>query len=1174
MRNFHFVHLSNKTERLYQEFKKRLFASSHPLTKRIVIVPSAAMKSWLRLQMAEDPDMWISAGIEIGFIEPTIHHLFQILSDNTEKQTNVYEPSELELALALEESLTFIAAAPLSSMDGCLQKEWLPLLQYLGINNSETTLSKRTFKRIRALASHLAQLFRKYGIYGGRMIADFGNDKPSWQIFLWQQMEWIFADWNYPAKKLDAFRIDPTIHPQDIQIHVFGLSFLSSLHHRFLCHISLHLPIYYYMLSPCQKFWGDVLSNKESLRLKKYWDRQGVNKEGLDVLEEFLRDCNPLLANFGRLGREMVAQIESLDSQSAETYAMPESVLQISCYSDLVSDEIILEPSKGSLTLLEAVQADLLLLRSIENEKISFTSYDGSIQVHAAPKRAREVQVIYDILLSIIDKHHKDENPIFPSDIFVMAPNIEEYIPHIRNVFEASESSLEIQLMDLKIPSQDLAIQGFLHLLSLSHGRWEASALLQLFDYEAFQKKHRFNEEDILIIRKWIKDAGVYWGKDGNHRQEIFERDYVKQGFRESKDNLAGTWEYGLGRLLEGLAMMIPQEIEEMSFSSIDHVESSQSDLLGTLIYIIRSLQADLQPLMDGIKLSLEDWSTYFKCLLDAYFLSNGEDRMKSDRLLIEQIESFGKASNKLSGSTFGFETIYHHLQKGLIKETAIYKESNVQAVRFSSLLPMRAVPAKVIVLMGMSEEQFPGTDQANSLNLLFKSEKADYHPSCIDFDRYMFLESILSARNYVILSYVSQAPKMAKSQSPSLLVKELLSYLDNSYFIENEGVLEKPSTSCFYDHPLVPFHHSYFSKGSRLKSYSLKNFHAAQAFYHSEKRERSAFISNFMPLLVHQEEFEAIQLKDLLAFSKNPLKVYSNKILGIYLDRENKKIIKNEEDLFLSDLNASILIKNGVFEAKSTMLKQAEILNLLPQGTFKEVAFQKIKKDIEQYHKNFKSLNIDTESIFSIELKEHYLEPEFSDKVWKLPPLIVEIASSVKIKMMGRLNNICNQGMVLFHEENDKKVFENWPAYLFLMALIEKYVLSIDAQMIFVKGKKGKIKKFNIDENMTTLADYLEYYLKARMSPSPLVPDWIKHIFTGNTKEFKDVFKINDPYQQEFDHYTKWFKRNSSHTELESSIAHWQPKAKKLFMILLNEGKKKKFVQTNQEAVVEGDRE
>lgn len=1170
MDNLHFVHFSNRTERLYQELKKNLFASSHPLTKRIIIVPSAAMKSWLMLQMAGDPDLGISAGMEIGFVEPTINHLFQTLSDKTTKQTDPYEPSELELALALEEAMIHIASIYQSSSMDPLPQEWLPLMHYLGVSKSEKNIQKRSLKRTRALAHSLAKLFRDYGISGGEMVADFSTNQPGWQALLWQQMESIFSEWNYPAKKLSTFQIEPSVNPHDIQVHVFGLSFLSPLHHRFLCHIAAHLPVCYYLFSPCQKFWGDTLSNKESIRLKKYWDKQGANQNNLDALDEFLRDCNPLLANFGRLGREMATQIETMDCQCTETYALPESLLSIPSYSELASPEIILEATERPLTLLEAVQSDLVLLRTIDNEnKISFNDYDGTIQIHAVPKKAREVQVIYDVLLSLLDKHRDDPDPLLPSDIFVMAPKISDYAPFIRSVFESSESRLDIQVMDLQMPTQYLAVQGFLHLLTLGKGRWEASALLQLFDYAAFRKRHRLTGEDIAIIRDWVKKADIHWGKDATHREEIFKRNYQYK----QTETLIGTWEHGLGRLLEGLAMIHPEEDEGTDFSPLNHIESSQSDLLGIVIHLIRSLQADLQPLMNETKLSLEDWSTYLKCLLDAYFISStDEEGIEGYRILTGHIESFAKATKRLSESTFAFETIYYHLKESLEKETAVYKESNVQAVRFSSLLPMRAVPAKVVVLMGMDDGQFPGMDQTNTLNLLFESPNADYHPNRVDFDRYMFLESILSARQYFILSYISQVPGVAKAQSPSLLVKELASYLDHAYSINSREEIKKTSSFCSYNHPLIPFHHLYFSNDQRYKSYSRKNYQAALAYYHEDKKEQHTFISDFNPLSSQVEiEEETVNLKDLMAFSKNPLKVYVNKVLGIYLDKDEDRIVKDEGDFFLSDLNAYVLTKQGLFGSKEATLKKAKKSGLIPPGPFKEIGSQKIEKEIDQYLENFDSYDIDLQKIFSIECLEHYLEPEFSEKIWKLPPLMVDVPSIGKIKMVGRIENVCSKGLILFSEKNnDKKLLEKWPSCLFLNCLIEACNLAVEPQIIFIKGIKTGIRKIQDSQTqkpMDSLSDYLEYYLSTRKGLSPLVPDWVKLIMSGNLEGLKDVLKKNDDdrFQPITDQYDQWLKRNSPNVEMESSIAHWQPKAKKLFVNVLEKKNKKKIMSVNE---------
>lgn len=1176
MENYHYLHLSNRTEKLYQELKERLFASSHPFTKRIIIVPSAAMKSWLMLQMAADPEIGISAGIEVSFIDPTLNNLYKTLSRQSPQDVDPYEPSELELALALEEAITNVAVS-YGTSGSLLQKEWLPLVQYLGVKKSEgKKLSKQIHKRIMALASMQAKLFGEYGVSGGEMVAGWVQGNPAWQGLLWKQMEIVFSAWNYPAKKLAAFDIDTTVDPRDIQVHLFGLSFLAPLHHRFLQKIAAHVPVYYYLLSPCKKFWGDTLSDKESLRLKNFWKKQGANEGSQEVLEDYLRDRNPLLANFGRLGREMTQLTESMDSHSVESYVLPEAVMQNPSYSELESaEDLVLEESSSPLTLLQAVQADMALLRNpAADQKIAFEGYDGSIQVHAAPKKSREVQVVYDTLVSILDRHAKDDNPILPGDIFVMAPNLAEYVPFIRNVFESPESLLDIQLMDLQVPSQSLLIQGFLHLLSLSHGRWEASALLQLFDYAAFRARYRLSGEDVLDITKWVKEAGINWGRDDHHRQEIFERDHHNRNLNE--ESFIGTWEHGLGRLLEGLAMS--SEESDGDYIPLDTIETSQGDLLGTVVHVLRSLQEDLKILRDGTEMTLEEWSTYLACMFDAYFLPSGEDEdVEGHRILKMHMESFAKASKRLGQSKFQFKTILRHLDSQLKRETTTYKESNLNSVRFSTLLPMRAVPAKVIVLMGMGDGVFPRTDQTNTLNML-QENIADYSPSQVDFDRYIFLESILSARQYFILSYESQEPGNAALQSPSLLVKELTAYLDEAYAISYDGVMGNVSGHCTYNHSLLPFHQSYFMESSRFKSHSHSNYLAALSHYGLEKTPRRAFIGEFKPDEIAKgvELQKPIDLKELVSYAKSPLKVYVNQQFGIYIDQEKDRVIKDEEDIFLSKLDEAILSRRGLFGSSSATISQAERSGQIPHGPFKEVALKDIKKQVEQYVGNLKSLDIDARKVFTIELREHFTKPELTEEGWKVPAIALHIEGIGNVKLVGTLENVCEKGLIILNKakekkDRDKAVLEQRPSLLVLRWVIARYNLPIAPQVNFIKCDKLEVKAFKSEVELPShesLVSYVGHYLSTKSAPTPLVPDLIPSILAGKMDELQNVFKddANDPFSRNFDQYMTWFGRNSPKSTLESSGSYWQEKAQALFVDLFEEKQSKKSSSAKEE--------
>jgi exodeoxyribonuclease V gamma subunit len=644
------VFLSNRLEQLYEELKTQLFAGTQPFARRVILVPSTAMKTWLRLRMAEDPEMGIATGIEIGFVEFTLNQLYQqffVVPANT-----INEPSELEMALAIEK----IILSKLNALEG---KEWKPLSEYLALSFPlKGTVSRKILSRIRGLASFLAKLFRHYGLYGQQLLAHWKeglHSFPHWQSLLWQELESLFSPWQYPVKKFSSFHSKDKPAPQDVYLHLFGFNFLAPIYHQLLQKLATLIPIYYYLLSPCQKFWGDTLSDKEQIKLRDFWDQKGATQASLESLEDLLRERNPILANFGRLGREMTQTIESMDALSTEKYVLPQTVLSIPAYEDLLSPDLQFEDTKTPLTLLQALQTDLALLRSPEHqEKISFQDYDETIQIHAIPKISREVQVIYDLILGIIDKHRDTSDPILPGDILVMAPNICEYAPFIRSVFESDESQLEIQLMDIEAPAHSLVVQGFLQLLSLSNGRWEASALLQLLDYPAFLLRHRLSQEDVLVIHKWVKEAAIFWGSDSTHRDEFYHRKY--QTVSGGGESFIGTWEHGLGRILEGLAI-VPDTSLDGDYENRTSIEASQSDLLGTVLRLVRSLQADLKPLQNETQLTLQEWTTYLHCLFDTYFLPAMQDTKEAEGIQFLKIciEEFAKASTQLQETLYSF---------------------------------------------------------------------------------------------------------------------------------------------------------------------------------------------------------------------------------------------------------------------------------------------------------------------------------------------------------------------------------------------------------------------------------------------------------------------------------------------------------------------------------------
>ena len=219
----------------------------------------------------------------------------------------------------------------------------------------------------------------------------------------------------------------------------------------------------------------------------------------------------------------------------------------------------------------------------------------------------------------------------------------------------------------------------------------------------------------------------------------------------------------------------------------------------------------------------------------------------------------------------------------------------------------MRTLPAKVVVWLGLHEGAFPRQDKKMSLNLLTNHPNADFMPSQTDFDRYSFLEGLLSARDYFIMSYLQYSPKDLKEQAPSLIITELMNAIDNSYEVAGGN----PSFHCHFKHPYQAFDKSYFSGECLYPSYSKENYAHAMAYYHLEKKAKHHFIPHFITGKGNEwTEEKVIDLKELTAFARNPLKTYFNKALGIFLENQQDKEWANDEKFQLNRLERDHLKK------------------------------------------------------------------------------------------------------------------------------------------------------------------------------------------------------------------------------------------------------------------------
>ena len=162
--------------------------------------------------------------------------------------------------------------------------------------------------------------------------------------------------------------------------------------------------------------------------------------------------------------------------------------------------------------------------------------------------------------------------------------------------------------------------------------------------------------------------------------------------------------------------------------------------------------------------------------------------------------------------------------------------------------------------------------------------------PSPREDDRYLFLEAILAARDCLRISYVGRSLKDCEEYPPSVVVSELLDYLDQAITFPEPK--ETARGRLVLHHRLHAFSPAYFEPGSRLFSYSAANCAAAVANRAGPQPE-PAFLAT--PMEAPGEEGRNVELASLISFFDRPAASFLRQRLSIRPGYEEGVLEENE---------------------------------------------------------------------------------------------------------------------------------------------------------------------------------------------------------------------------------------------------------------------------------------
>ncbi|MEW6078810.1 MAG: exodeoxyribonuclease V subunit gamma [Thermodesulfobacteriota bacterium] len=877
--------LENLTERLAGRMREQ---PPPPLQPEVIVVQSEGMQKWLSLQLADAHG--VCANIAYLFPKSLAQDLYQrVLAAG---DPSIFSP----------ETLTW---SVMKTLPGLLDdREFADLKHYL---REDTTGLNRFY-----LARQIAEMLGRYCLLRPDVILAWSRGKnplavqpaSRWQSILWRK---ILDDLPPQARGMDPASLHYRLlsAPAPLaglpeRISVFGISTLAPYYVDFFLKLAEQIDVDVYYMNPCRQYWEYVFSEKEMARFAA----EGVPEEAACVDEG-----NRLLSSLGTAGREFFSFLLNRLGDAGE---------------DLFSD-----PGGGDM--LTAVQSDVLNLVDGDGQnRRTVAADDASIQVHVCHSPIREVEVLHDRLMAILES----DAGVQPRDIVVMMPDVAAYAPLIQAVFDAPEhpaAMIPYSIADATVRQANTVTGALLAILTMDRNRYRAPDVLDLLGHSAVRNRFGLSGHDLNRVRGWVEAAGIRWGIDGAYRAGLGLPDFYEN-----------TWAFGLDRMLLGHAL--PPSSPEKMFAGIlpwGEFEEESSRTLGKAVSFVRTLVNRCRSLKTSK--TLPEWTDTLNGILTDFFLADDEatenDIMEIRRMILDGGLT---AVSELTGfrDPVSLDVIRDYLESRLAGAS---RSSGFisNGVTFCTLLPMRSIPFKVVCLLGMSDGDFPRTSHRPGFDLLEKQRRLCDFSKTFE-DRYLFLESLLSARKFLIVSYVGQDIRDNSLMPPSSLVRELLEYLERG-FTTGDGtrLLEQVVTR----HPLQPFSPKYFQDSVGLFSYSEENYAAALRNREGKSPPRRLF-DRLLPE-PPGETWQPLGLDQLVSFFRNPAAFLLKTRLNLDFAVADKERAEDREPFSL-DFLQQYLIRQDLVDAfvrygrdRETALAVIKASGRLPHGSFGEIAWE-----------------------------------------------------------------------------------------------------------------------------------------------------------------------------------------------------------------------------------------
>ena len=863
-----------------------------PFHQEWISVPSLGFRSWLRFQLAQHltpspsgtgPEEGIAANLDLPF-PGTLRWL--LLDAHTRHQglDHQVDPWQVE---SLIWHIMAVLEEPSADLDPRLRT------------------SDRLGASLAGRAGPIADLFDRYGVHRPDMVrawaqghdtGPLGHPLPAthaWQPSLYRAVRHhISTTFGTlpPAERLPAALeltttghlelIDTAGRPLPERMFVFGQSIIPADLGPIVQALAAHRDVTVLLLSP------SAVATQHWARRTAVEIRPSVRPD----LWAFSRDLDPITSPHPLLARWGSRPLES--AQLLGAGRLEPTPLDVIGPNPL-------EP----VSLLHRIQDDIRAGRAPAGDH---PEPDPSIQVHAAPGINRQVEVLRDVILGLL----RDNSELTEADIAIICPQLGVLAPTISAVLgppaargdqpePGAAPALRYTLVDRDARSFNPVLAAMAALVDLIPGRFDTTVVRDLLHTPAVQARFGLGPSDLDLLSLWIDRACIRWGLAGEHRTD----------WGISASHEANSWASGIDQLMMGVALGDPlletapsagtepetatgrlavgpiavMELDEGSMTSAGRLTTAIRSLGRAHELLVGSPPTSGPDPAEPVHRTVTEWSVRLRQVADLLVQPDRfEDwqRARFDEILSELCSHSADPDGQPSTTSLTFGDMRRLLGPAL-EGQRVRADLGYGAVVVARPAVLAGVPFRVIAVLGLDENAIPTRTGEGDDLMAIETFVGDREPR--SEGRAELLGALMAAGENLIITCTSRDVRTNEDVPHSVVLDELLDTVTATLTPSQAGA--EAVAPLVRTHPRQGFDPANFVSGNG-GSFSFDPSACNGARVLTQRALSAAVPGDGVlvsgPVVSPMAEDEAVELAELQAFYRHPVKAFFGRSLNI----------------------------------------------------------------------------------------------------------------------------------------------------------------------------------------------------------------------------------------------------------------------------------------------------